>query len=944
MKVFSFLFSHFRLFYKKRLRYALPFLILVLYTAFGAYIFRYFELEADEQRRAHYRANAEYAFKRTLSRMLEVRCEEGLDEAGQSLQARHVKEHLFWLVDYLNLTRVIEERSESSPWTWVGAMFYAGQLYTTIGYGIPITQTSGGRLASIAYIMVGIPLFLIILTEIGRLLSRGLRKLYKKLHAARKKLPEASRKMSEPMRAIYHLTAAMAGTAVGSAATPMINGAVRGELLVEEEMRRREEERRDAQKALEKLKKEAQKAAERGGGEPPQQFPIPWALVILLMWTMLSAALFCIWETEWGYMTSIYFFFVSISTVGLGDLVPTNPDMMIVNFFMILIGLALLSMCIDLIQKALQKLIERLIEQYIDEIEKMAAEVTNLEDEEEAPEDIPPLFPETAAVLTEGGSRRGSNARRKSSTIGRMKDWIAERASIILVNKIYPEESSDDESETDSEEGAEDEQLQRVEEVEVEDEPIQLEAVVVERRPLLREAAIRGGGGLANGTDAGGKAAAEMIIPDRRVSFGSIMSSQQGSIGKRKAKKAPKLPKNYADALLRYDPSKIQAIQAREMAKLRREGRSADFRSRLFAKFTANKRFTQIVESNQPKQMVSSSIQTSPVQSPIPSRRTWRLRRIGCGVESMDSTSTSEINGLTTSRTDNNSCSANDLDSLYSNTYFDLRFGGFSTDSVPHLMAQQNTPQVLTYPVGKQSYEARRKFSAKLLGLFGRILPRGDENGGRETEEEEKKLLARRDSEATSSEADGAGTAAREALGEVRIHPLPRKSRPRSKCHSTPSSPPMKRDYQRLNAVFNGRQNDGNENDPSLPTTPLILITDPAATELRHLSMTPHSSPVYGSNPNLQQSDHTHNAKRKRTASANRTSPPSVSPPLGTVPLHHRHLARRRRFSAIPLFKRTESLSALNERWREMRRTNMASIGRRMRSMESNEEEEGARQ
>uniref|UniRef100_A0A183BT58 Ion_trans_2 domain-containing protein n=1 Tax=Globodera pallida TaxID=36090 RepID=A0A183BT58_GLOPA len=429
-------------------------------------------------------------------------------------------------------------------------MFYAGQLYTTIGYGIPITQTSGGRLASIAYIMVGIPLFLLILTEIGRLLARGLRKLYKKLHAARKKLPEASRKMSEPMRAIYHITAAMAGTAVGSAATPLINGAARGELLREEEAKQREAERRNAQKALEKLKKDSQRAQEKGE-EKPRQFPIPWALTILIVWTLLSAALFCVWETEWGYMTSIYFFFVSISTVGLGDLVPTNPDMMIVNFFMILIGLALLSMCIDLIQKALQKLIERLIEQYIDEIEKMASEVVNVQDEEEAPEDIPPFLPETAAVLTEGESRRGSNARRKSSTIGRVKDWLAERASNILVNKIYPEESSESDSEPED----------QLKSTEVAEDFLELEAVVVEREPLLNPGTalnVQRAGVLVQRIDHQGKEV-EMIIPDRRVSFGSIVQSQQGSIGKRKQKKAPKLPKNYAGALLRYDPSKIQA-------------------------------------------------------------------------------------------------------------------------------------------------------------------------------------------------------------------------------------------------------------------------------------------------------------------------------------------------------------------------------------------------
>uniref|UniRef100_A0A1I8BJN4 Ion channel n=1 Tax=Meloidogyne hapla TaxID=6305 RepID=A0A1I8BJN4_MELHA len=332
------IFRRIRFLYKKlklqRLRYSLPFLVLIAYTVGGAYIFRYFELKEDEERRIRYRQNTEYAFKRTLNRMLEVHCENGLEDTDRALQNRHVKEHLFWLMDYLNLTQVIEERSESSPWTWMGAMFYAGQLYTTIGYGLPATQTSGGRLASIVYIMIGIPLFLIILAEVGKLLSRGLRKLYKKMHKM-KRIPEAARKMSEPMKAIYHMTTSLASTAVGPIALQILNSN-NNPMLEEEKL---EAKRKAEIKALSKASKGEKKS-----------FPIPWALTILIVWILFSAALFCIWENEWGYMTSVYFFFVSISTVGLGDLVPTKPDMM----------------------EALQKLIERLIEQYIDEIEKIS--------------------------------------------------------------------------------------------------------------------------------------------------------------------------------------------------------------------------------------------------------------------------------------------------------------------------------------------------------------------------------------------------------------------------------------------------------------------------------------------------------------------------------------------------------------------------------------------
>ena len=42
----------------------MPFIVLIAYTVGGAYIFRYFELQEDEERRIRYRQNTEYAFKR----------------------------------------------------------------------------------------------------------------------------------------------------------------------------------------------------------------------------------------------------------------------------------------------------------------------------------------------------------------------------------------------------------------------------------------------------------------------------------------------------------------------------------------------------------------------------------------------------------------------------------------------------------------------------------------------------------------------------------------------------------------------------------------------------------------------------------------------------------------------------------------------------------------
>uniref|UniRef100_A0A158R4T3 Ion channel n=1 Tax=Syphacia muris TaxID=451379 RepID=A0A158R4T3_9BILA len=239
---------------KLHLDSSLPFITLVSYTIVGAALFRALEFERDRIEREHFKR----AFKFALNHLIEKAVNE-----------------IYWLLSYLNLTQVVNEKIEQSPWSWYGSMFYAGQLYTTIGYGLPVAKTRAGQILSIFYILAGIPIFLIILKNVGKMFSKFFRKLYKRI------------------KSMYlgNLT-----VSVGDA------------------------------------------------------FPIAIAFAILIIWIFFSAAMFCLWETQWGFLTSVYFFCVSISTVGLGDVVPSNKNMMLANFILILFGLALLSMCFDVIQ------------------------------------------------------------------------------------------------------------------------------------------------------------------------------------------------------------------------------------------------------------------------------------------------------------------------------------------------------------------------------------------------------------------------------------------------------------------------------------------------------------------------------------------------------------------------------------------------------------------
>lgn len=70
--------------------------------------------------------------------------------------------------------------------------------------------------------------------------------------------------------------------------------------------------------------------------------------------------LFSIWEADWGYLEGSYFCFISLSTIGFGDLVPGNAvvsgqggsqERLIICSLYLLVGLALIVMCFNLMQE-----------------------------------------------------------------------------------------------------------------------------------------------------------------------------------------------------------------------------------------------------------------------------------------------------------------------------------------------------------------------------------------------------------------------------------------------------------------------------------------------------------------------------------------------------------------------------------------------------------------
>jgi potassium channel subfamily K protein 16 len=68
--------------------------------------------------------------------------------------------------------------------------------------------------------------------------------------------------------------------------------------------------------------------------------PLSVAGVILIIYILLGGIMYLFWE-DWNYLESIYFVFISISTIGIGDITPAHPKYFIITSIYMFMGLAL---------------------------------------------------------------------------------------------------------------------------------------------------------------------------------------------------------------------------------------------------------------------------------------------------------------------------------------------------------------------------------------------------------------------------------------------------------------------------------------------------------------------------------------------------------------------------------------------------------------------------
>nr|XP_040235781.2 uncharacterized protein LOC120957575 isoform X1 [Anopheles coluzzii] len=254
--------------------------------------------------------------------------------------------------------------SGNTAWNFVNGVIYSLTVVSTIGYGHISPSTTTGRALTILYAIIGIPIFLIVLADFGKLFTRGIkfmwayvRRLYYTGSVKKVRKTAQVQEVMKGLNVVYDMVRRPSADNELQGATTTTTVAAQ------------QPQQSTPPPPVQRPPSEAPTAAASGTGieaipvpdtpttPVPETFeiddefnlPISVAIVILVAYMLFGAQIYCTWE-NWSFFEAFYFVFISISTIGFGDYVPQHPIYMMCSILYLIFGLALTSMCINVVQ------------------------------------------------------------------------------------------------------------------------------------------------------------------------------------------------------------------------------------------------------------------------------------------------------------------------------------------------------------------------------------------------------------------------------------------------------------------------------------------------------------------------------------------------------------------------------------------------------------------
>jgi hypothetical protein len=297
---------------------------------------------------------------------------------------RKIKEKI---LDYQMAVIANKETASGGPapakWTFTGSLVYAVTIVTSIGYGHIYCETDSGKIATMFYAILGIPLMLVMQFNIGSSMANLFRFIYLKVCCGYCNYVKK--------RHIRKNTAALSAIAAKHATATLVKETTKPpEILSKEEAATAAVAAAEIDQLFKEKEAQDKNSISKNGGvivQAPNEaqimdlfdtestsvdyrkvtVPISITLFVIVSYVFLGGYLFKTLE-GWTLLDGIYFCLITLLTIGLGDFVPgnsisvenSNEYVLAIVAFYILMGISLLSMCINLMQEEVLAKIKKL--------------------------------------------------------------------------------------------------------------------------------------------------------------------------------------------------------------------------------------------------------------------------------------------------------------------------------------------------------------------------------------------------------------------------------------------------------------------------------------------------------------------------------------------------------------------------------------------------------
>ncbi|BFY98460.1 hypothetical protein BsWGS_01500 [Bradybaena similaris] len=365
--------------------------MVVLYCVAGGFIFEHLEKNNEEQ--ICYESRDEYnpMAEKTINSTMKIFHDYGGGITSESNRELMTIQLRSILETFRNNTLAIGYDGRSCnlygqpygpeyKWSWPGALMFSVTVITTIGYGHIAPKTVWGRLVCIAYAVLGIPLMLLCLANIGDLLADIFRFIYAKIcccGCCRRKNKGKNKVAGVKTNSLGPWESDKSQIIPGGQKAPEFsNLATRSptDSVESGDSKRRLDTGRRASKGsfgrskvkivpldvkktdLVILDDDSDSDDDDDLDKSKITVPLTITMIVIGSYIFGGAVLFGLWE-GWDWLQSAYFCFITLSTIGFGDVVPgtdfDNPQaqvQLMIGSIYVLFGMAILSMCFSLMQ------------------------------------------------------------------------------------------------------------------------------------------------------------------------------------------------------------------------------------------------------------------------------------------------------------------------------------------------------------------------------------------------------------------------------------------------------------------------------------------------------------------------------------------------------------------------------------------------------------------